>query len=128
HFSLLALARCEIQAIDQHWSLHRIAVSLTDGEIDDALAAEIAFHQTTSESDADISWPKSNVTAWRQLLQTALMGEIAEEMAQVRMRQEHSLRRELERIDDYFDNYERELTATAQRSSNANSKIKLADR
>ena len=23
HFSLVALARCEIQAIDQHWSLHR---------------------------------------------------------------------------------------------------------
>ena len=39
HFTLLALVRCEIQAIDQHWSLHRVAVSLPDGELDDALRA-----------------------------------------------------------------------------------------
>jgi hypothetical protein len=45
HFSLLALARCEIQAIDQHWSLHRVAVSLPGGEPDDSLAQEFSFAQ-----------------------------------------------------------------------------------
>lgn len=39
HFSLVALARCEIQAIDQHWSLHRLAVSLPDGELDEETRA-----------------------------------------------------------------------------------------
>jgi hypothetical protein len=46
----------------------------------------------------------------------------------VRARQENSLRRELERIDDYFENYEQELTARAKRSSNENTRTKTADR
>ena len=33
-YSLIALARCDIQAIDQHWSLHRLALSLPGGERD----------------------------------------------------------------------------------------------
>src|SRR5436305_570264 len=36
HFSLAALLRCDIQAIDQHWSLHRIALALPNGEPDDS--------------------------------------------------------------------------------------------
>jgi len=38
HFSLVALARCEIQAIDQRWSLHRVAVALPGGEADEVLS------------------------------------------------------------------------------------------
>ncbi|MCX6929660.1 MAG: hypothetical protein NT154_41565, partial [Verrucomicrobia bacterium] len=49
HFSLVALARCEIQAIDQHWSLHRLAISLPDGEPDASLAREVSFAQADPE-------------------------------------------------------------------------------
>ncbi len=128
HYSLLALTRCEIQAIDQHWSLHRVIISLADGELDDALAQEITFHQTPNKSETEIIWPQPNPDEWRQLLEKALTQELSEEMTRIRKRQEHSLRRELERIDDYFENYERELTATAQRSANSTAKIKLTDR
>lgn len=31
HFSLVALVRCEIQTIDQYWSLRRVALALPDG-------------------------------------------------------------------------------------------------
>src|SRR5271157_4617938 len=57
HFSLLALARCEIQAMDQHWSLHRVAVSLADGEPDPDLSHDIGFHQAAADSPAEITWP-----------------------------------------------------------------------
>ncbi len=109
HFSLIAVTRCEIQAMDQHWSLHRLAMSLPAGESDEGLARDISFHQETDECADEITWPQLNPTRWRELLQPALENEVAGEVAQVRVRQENSLRRELERIDDYFENYEREL-------------------
>jgi len=128
HFSLVAVARCEIQAMDQHWSLHRLAVSLPGGEADEALARDMAFHHETDGSAADIPWPALQPARWRELLRMALESEVAGEVDRVRARQEISLRRELERIDDYFENYERELTARAQRSSSENTKSKTADR
>ncbi|MGD0814876.1 MAG: hypothetical protein ABSA83_14825 [Verrucomicrobiota bacterium] len=128
HFSLIAVARCEIQAMDQHWSLHRLAISLPGGESDETLARDIGFHQETAESTAEIIWPALNPERWRELLQLALENEVAGEVDRVRARQENSLRRELERIDDYFENYEQELTARAKRSSNENAKTKTADR
>jgi hypothetical protein len=128
HFSLIAVARCEIQAMDQHWSLHRLAMSLPGGESDEALARDIGFHQETDGSTAEIIWPALNPARWRELLQLALENEVAGEVAQVRARQENSLRRDLERIDDYFENYERELIARVKRRSKENSKTKTADR
>ena len=128
HFSIVAVVRCEIQAMDQHWSLHRLAVSLPGGEADESLAQELGFHQETAEAGPDLPWPAPDPARWRELLQSALELEVAGEVARVRTRQEQSLRRELERIDDYFANYERELTARAQRSSSENSKMRTADR
>jgi hypothetical protein len=128
HFSLIVVARCEIQAMDQHWSLHRLAISLPGGESDEALARDIGFHQETAESTAEIIWPALHPARWRELLQLALENEVAGEVARVRARQENSLRRELERIDDYFENYEQELTARTKRSSKENARTKTADR
>jgi hypothetical protein len=128
HFTLLALARCEIQAMDQHWSLHRVAVSLADGEPDPDLSREISFHQTTTDSAEKITWPRPDPAQWRELLKQTLEKELAHELERIRDRQESSLRRELERIDDYFESYERELTGRAKRSSNENSRLKTADR
>src|SRR5208283_2968855 len=106
----------------------RLAISLPGGESDETLARDIGFHQETAESTAEIIWPALNPERWRELLQLALENEVAGEVDRVRARQENSLRRELERIDDYFENYERELTARANRSSNENTKAKTADR
>jgi hypothetical protein len=128
HFTLLALARCEIQAMDQHWSLHRVAVSVADGEPDPDLSRDISFHQATADSPAEITWPPPDPARWRELLQQTLEKELAHELEPIRARQESSLRRELERIDDYFESYERELTARARRSSKENSRLKTADR
>jgi hypothetical protein len=128
HFSLAAIARCEIQAMDQHWSLHRLAISLPGGEADEGLAQELGFHQESAAAPPELRWPAPDPARWRELLQAAFELETAGEVARVRARQEQSLRREWERIDDYFANYERELTARARRSSNANSKMRTADR
>jgi hypothetical protein len=128
HFSLLALARCEVQAIDQHWSLHRMALSLPGGEMDDNLAHEMGFQQVGGASTSEIVWPVPNPAVWRALLQHAFEHELAEELARVQARQEHSLRRELERIDDYFVNYENELAARMGRGANSPSKLKATDR
>jgi hypothetical protein len=128
HYSLLALARCEIQAHDQHWSLHRTALSLMDGAPDESLARDIMFEQAQAQTETDVAWPKPEPGRWRRLFQQALQREMDAEITLVLNRQEKSLRRELERIDDYFKSYEQELTARAQRSSRENSKIKMSDR
>ena len=128
HFSLVALARCELQAIDQHWSLHRVAISLPGGEADEHLAQEMDFYQTGAEATPEIIWPAPDPATWRTLLQRALEHELAEEIARIRARQEHSLRREVERIDDYFKNYAHELSTRAGRTVNTQAKIKSADR
>lgn len=128
HFSLVAFARCEIQAMDQHWSLHRIAVSLPDGELDEGLAREIGFHQAAGEPGGRIAWPAPDPAQWGALLTRALEQELSAELAAIRARQEQSLRRELERIDDYFENYQRELHSRSLRGSSQNAKMKAADR
>jgi len=127
HFSLVVLARCEIQAIDQHWSLHRLAISL-DGEPDDSLAREFSFARADPELGAATTWPTPEPARWRNFVSAALEAEVAVELAAVRARQENYLRRELDRIDAYFANYEHELTARANRSASSSVKVKATDR
>ena len=124
HFSLVALARGEIQAIDQQWTMHRIALALPDGRIDDGLAREMGFARIETESAGPAAWPGVEVERWTALLGEAIEQELAAELAAARARQEARLRRELGRVDDYFDNYERELTERARRGG----KVKLAER
>ena len=128
HFSLVALARCEIQAIDQHWSLHRLAVSLPDGKPDDSLAREFSFAQPDSDGGAAVAWPAPEPARWQTFLKVALEADLVTELADVRARQDNYLRRELDRIDEYFARYEHELTARAARSASQTAKIKTADR
>ena len=128
HFSLIALARCEIQAIDQHWSLRRVAVSLPEGEVDDSLAREFSFAQARPEAAAEAVWPAPEPARWQGFLRAALEDDLVAELAAVRARQENYLRRELDRIEDYFTGYEQELTARAARSTSQSTKVKTADR
>jgi len=127
HFSLLALARCEIQAIDQHWSLRRLAISLPSGVRDDGLASSFAFVHAAS-AGASVNWPALDAAHCRRLLETALVEEMADDLNEIRARQETHLRRELDRVDDYFENYERELNERARRSHNENTKLKTGQR
>jgi hypothetical protein len=124
HFSLVALARCEIQAIDQQWTLHRIAVALPGGQRDENLAHDLGFARVVQPS-ATIDWPAPDPAQWSSMLQRALEQDLAPELAGIRQRQTTHLGRELARIDDYFERYERELAARASRSGG---KIKTADR
>ncbi len=126
HFSLVALVRCEIQSIDQQWSLHRMALALPGGRRDDPLANEIGAARTATTGHGPAVWPVPDPAAWSTLLGAAMEQELAGELAGVRTRQETRLRRELDRVDDYFSNYERELAERARRGSSA--KAKLSDR
>jgi hypothetical protein len=126
HFSLVTLARCEVQAIDQHWMLHRLAIALPTGKVDDGLAREIGFARADASATGSCEWPKPDPAGWSALLGRGLELELAGELAGIRARQENRLRRELERVDDYFENYQRELAERASRSGNA--RVKMADR
>src|ERR1043166_4974211 len=70
HFALLALLRCEIQAIDQHWSLRRVAVSLPDGAPDDSLAHSLDLAPIAGDI-GDIVWPSPQPARWREFLRVA---------------------------------------------------------
>lgn len=131
HFSIVALVRCEIQAIDQQWSLHRLAFSLPDGELDDGLANAIGFAQCERSSPPGLQWPACDPSALAQLLERAIKKEAASDLSTVRQRQELRLRRELERIDDYFAGYRKDLEDRARRNRrtglNLNDRLQAAD-
>ncbi|MDA1277121.1 MAG: hypothetical protein O2960_24165 [Verrucomicrobia bacterium] len=128
HFSLVALVRSEIQAIDQHWSLHRLAISLPDGTLDESLAGKLDFAQFGAEPIGGLAWPKLSPESLLQLLRSALGGALDGDLAVIRRRQENYLRREIERIDAYFESYERELNERMGRSRLESAKSKLMDR
>jgi hypothetical protein len=128
HISLLVLARCEIQAIDQHWSLHRLALSVPGGEPDHALAEQFEFIEATPEEPPDLRWPDINPADWKERFSESLMTVLGPELEPIRRRQENYLGRELARIDKYFAGYERELTARGSRSQSENNRSKSAER
>jgi hypothetical protein len=128
HFSLLALVRCEIQAIDQHWSLHRLALSWPDGSRDDALAASLDFAQISTETAAAIAWPALTPSGCKEVLASALRAELTVELGAILNRQQNYLRRELDRVDDYFDQYQKELRQRIGRSHSENTRLKADQR
>lgn len=115
HFSLVAVVRFEIQAIDQQWSLRRMAWSLPDGQPDEMLAHDIGFARTDPTLRVQ-AWPTIDTALCRRLLTETAEHELSSELATVRARQENQLRHELARIEEYFANYEGELLARVARS------------
>lgn len=129
HFSLLAWARLETQAIEQHWSLHRVAVSWPDGERDEHLAE--AFTRAAARDGAEagrVAWPEVAGAEWAPLLERVIEQESASELAELRERQQVRLRRELERVDAYFAGYEAELRARVARTRSTEGAAKLESR
>jgi hypothetical protein len=128
HFSLLLLARCEIQAIDQQWSLHRLALNFADGRRDESLAEKLDFAEVNARPEETLSWPALDLARWQERITNALSEELTADLDRVRARQANYLRRELDRIDDYFENYERELQQRAGRSRSPEAQSKLEQR
>lgn len=127
HFSLLALVRCEIQAIDQHWSLHRLAISLPGGERDEALARDFALAQPEG-IDQQMTWPAEDPAGWHRFMLAALDADLDLDLKAITHRQESYLSRELDRIDEYFDHYEHELAARGKRTASESVKMKTTER
>lgn len=105
HFSVAAIVRCEIQAIDQVWSAHRIQFSTIDGR----RATQDTMLTFDPRPPADVPWPELDLVTLPEHLAAALSANLEPELEDVRARQQRHLTRELQRIDEYFANYEREL-------------------
>ncbi len=108
--------------------LHRIALTLAGGQPDDDLARRLEFAQLNPRPNQSLDWPALDLGACREQIQNALLAELAGDLRGIRARQESYLRRELDRIDDYFENYERELHLRVARSRSKNSYMRLAER
>ncbi len=128
HFSLLALIRCEVQAIDQHWSAYRVAISLPDGQRDDSLARALEFCDPNPKPDQPMLWPTADPSGWRWLIEIALKDEMVGDLTAIRQRQQNYLHRELDRIEAYFQSYERELGHRLRRQNQESGKARLRDR
>lgn len=128
HFSLVALVRAEFQAIDQHWSLHRVAVAMADGGRDESLARALEFADLVAVPDPPPAWPAVQPAGFRECIDRALGEDLARELAPIRERQQRYLERELHRVDDYFEGYIRELEGRGPRSGSESARIKIGDR
>jgi hypothetical protein len=127
HFSLVAVVRCEIQALDQHWSLHRVALALPGGETDEPLARQIPLLELDVLEPGAVPWPATDAARWWALLQREIEAEMTPDVQAIRARQEQYLQREIQRIDEYFAHYENELARRRPRGGEAAS-IKTGER
>ncbi len=126
HPSLIALVRCEIQATDQHWSAHRLALNLATGEADEALAE--TFELSSVDPKAQPEWPAPDPARWLPPLTRILEADLAPELTGIRSRQERYLQRELERINGYYDAYERELRGRRRSSGSESGQVRVTER
>jgi hypothetical protein len=125
-YSVVVAVRCEIQANDQSWSSHRLALTLPDGERDPSL--EFALEQMSPVEEVGIDWPALDPASLPDWIGRALNVELAPQLTKVKERQQLFLRRELNRIDEYFENYARELRERSDRQQKAEAIKRYADR
>jgi hypothetical protein len=117
HFTFVLLVRCEIQSTNQHWSLHRVAVSWPGGERDTIMERDFGLLIPAAAAMDTLPWPQWEAEALETLTRAAIEEEIQTEIAPIRERQQQYLQRELARIDEYFASYEAELKQRASRRS-----------
>jgi hypothetical protein len=125
-FSVVAAARCEVQANDQSWSSHRFAFTLPSGERDASL--EFRLEQMSAVKPEGVDWPELDPDLISGWIGRAVSIELASELSRIRERQELFLRRELHRIDEYFENYGRELRERMDRQHKEEAIKRYADR
>lgn len=127
-FSLVIALRCEIQAIDQSWSCHRLAFTLPGGERDGSLESTLEQMSPTETVAEGPDWPAADRLAVSDWIGRALVNELAPELSKIKERQQTFLRRELSRIDSYFENYSRELHSRMGRQRKEDAVKRYADR
>jgi hypothetical protein len=127
-FSLVIALRCEIQATDQSWSCHRLAFTLPGGERDASLELMLEQLSPVGPVAEEPDWPAVDASAVPDWIGRALLSELAPELSKIKERQQNFLRRELSRIDSYFENYSRELHSRMRRQRKEDVIKRYADR
>ena len=94
HFSIVAALRYEIQAVDQHWSQHRLAINLSTGEPDPQLAEQLPILEPWN-NPVPFNWPQFRQDECRKALLAALEQEAGATVKSVKDRQSKYLQREL---------------------------------
>jgi hypothetical protein len=127
-FTLVMAVRCEIQATDQSWSSHRLAFTLPGGERDGSLEAALEQMSPIEPFDEEPDWPAVDPGVVSDWIGRALTSELTLELSKIKERQQLFLRRELSRIDQYFENYSRELRERMERQRKEEAAKRYADR
>jgi hypothetical protein len=127
-FSIVVAVRCEVQAIDQSWSSHRLAFTLPEGERDSLLELALDQMNALEPMGEKPDWPTPDLSAVSDWIGRALSTDLAPELSKIKDRQELYLRRELNRIDQYFENYLRELSERIGRQRSEEAIKRSADR
>jgi hypothetical protein len=125
-FSVVLALRCEVQASDQSWSSLRLAFTLPQGERDSHL--EFALEQMSPIAEVEPDWPALDLVALSSWVSRALGSELAPELSGIKERQQRFLRRDLNRIDEYFENYARELQERRDRQCKEEAIKRYSDR
>lgn len=125
-FSVVASVRGEVQASDQSWCSHRFAFTLPAGERDASL--EFALEQMSIVKSVEMDWPALDPGLLSDWVGTALRSELASELGRIKERQQLFLRRELNRIDEYFENYACELRERMEHQHKEEAIKRYADR
>jgi hypothetical protein len=127
HFSLVAALRCEIQAVDQHWSQHRVAINLHDGEPDPQLAEQLVILEPWRDP-VSIDWPEFKPDKCRKGLLVALEREARPTVKSIKDRQAKYLQRELATVDRYYRDYEENLAGRLNRTRSDAGRSKMRER
>lgn len=127
HFSIVAALRCEIQAVDQHWSQHRLAINLATGEPDPQLAEQLAILEPWSDP-APFDWPEFRQEECRKVLLAALGREAGATVKSVKDRQSKYLQRELATVDRYYADYAGALAGRLIRTRSEAGRSKMQER
>jgi hypothetical protein len=127
HFSIVAALRCEIQAVDQHWSQHRLAINLSTGEPDPQLAEQLPILEPWN-NPVPFNWPQFRQDECRKALLAALEQEAGATVKSVKDRQSKYLQRELATVDRYYDDYSEALARRLNRTRSDAGRSKMEER
>jgi hypothetical protein len=128
HFTLVATVRVAIQSIDQSWTVHRLAIALSDGERDAQLEEQLDGFGFVPNPGEMVPWLRLESVPWQDWLIRHLMDDLRDDMTAIRKRQERYLERELRRIDEYFDSYRQELAGRMERQHKDEARARYQER
>jgi len=121
HFSMVFVVRLEIQSIEQHWALHRIACAWPGAWRDHNLEENLLMlAPQKAVGGEEILWPECSPDEQNKTLRQLLEG-IRDDIGPVLGRQQKYLEKELRRIDLYFTRQIAELKSRARPTGAAKS-------